>query len=225
MPCEVPRSPLRQFRWEDNATRGDWLLQLLVELLVELWQRPWRSSLVWPIILVNAAGSAYGYYWYRSQLAETPHHLWPLVPDSPLSTTLFALALLMFLAGRGPGLVAALACATTIKYGLWAVGVITHYWLLGGPVTFVEGMLWLSHLGMALEGFIFLRRAPLPGRAVLGASLWMVYNDYMDYIRGLHPYLFAPQQESFAMFLAGGLTLLAIIALLLFCSRNHFPAP
>ncbi|SFR03401.1 DUF1405 domain-containing protein [Desulfoscipio geothermicus] len=198
-------------------------MRLMSELLSELWRRPWRSSLVWPIIITNILGSVYGFYWYRAQLAETPRYLWALVPDSPLSTTLFALALLLVLAGNRPGLITAVACATTIKYGLWAVGMITHYWALGGPVNFTEVMLWLSHWGMALEGFIFLRTVPVPGRALLGASLWMIFNDYMDYFRGLHPYLFSPLQENFALWLAAGLTIVAFIALVRAWVCNHLP--
>lgn len=198
-------------------------MRLLAELAAELWQRPWRSSLVWPIIIINLAGSVYGYYWYRLQLAETPSHLWPVVPDSPLATTLFALALLAVYTGRRPGLLAAVACATCIKYGLWAVGVITHSWAAGMPVAPTEIMLWLSHWGMALQGFIFLRVAPLPWRAVLGAWLWMTFNDYMDYIRGLHPYLYAADQEGFAMLLAAGLTMLAVILLIRSCISNRLP--
>lgn len=196
-------------------------MHILAELVAELRYRPWRSSLLWPIILINMAGSVYGFYWYRAQLAETPRYLWPVVPDSPLSTTLFALGLLLALAGRRPGLLVAVACATTIKYGLWAVGVITHYWALGGQVALTEVMLWLSHLGMALEGYVFLRKTPLPARAVTGALLWMVFNDYMDYFRGLHPYLFAPGQEVFAFWLAAGLTLLAFISLVRARVSNH----
>lgn len=196
-------------------------MQIIHELLTELWHRPWRSSLIWLIIIVNMLGSAYGYYWYQGQLAETPPHLWILVPDSPFSTTMFALALMLVLAGYRPGLVAAVACATTIKYGIWAMGVITHYWLLGGQVAFAELMLWLSHLGMALEGFIFLRKVSLPGWAVLAASLWMIVNDYMDYVWGLHPYLFISGQVQIAFLLAIGLTLIAIFGMIRAWVCNH----
>lgn len=198
-------------------------MHLLAELAAELWQRPWRSSLVWPLIIINLAGSVYGYYWYRLQLAETPIFLWPVVPDSPLATTLFGLALLASVLGARSGLLAALACATCVKYGLWAVGVITHSWVSGVPFGFTEGMLWISHLGMALQGYIFLRRCALPARAALGAGLWMVFNDYMDYGRGLHPYLYMAGQEQFAMYLAFGLTALAVLLLLRAWAGNHSP--
>ncbi|SFG62505.1 Uncharacterized membrane protein YpjA [Desulfotomaculum arcticum] len=195
----------------------------MLELWSELWQRPWRSSLIWPIILINIAGSAYGLYWYRAQLAGTPAHLWLLVVDSPLATAFFALALLLVIAGRRPGLVVAAACATTIKYGLWTVGVITHYWLTGGQFSAIEAMVWIYHLGLVLEGFIFLRKTPLPVYAVVGTAGWMALNDYMDYVRGLHPYLFAPGQEAAALGLAAGLTVLSVILLIHALVCNHLP--
>lgn len=198
-------------------------MHLLAELLDELWHRPWRSSLVWPIIIINLAGSLYGYYWYRAQLAETPLALWPVVPDSPLSTTLFTLALIAVLSGRRPGLLAAVACATCIKYGLWAAGINIHFWWAGGDFTWINAMLLLSHLGMAVEGFIFLRVLPLSGRVVLGTTLWMVFNDYMDYLRGCHPHLFMPGQEIFAMILAAVLTAFAFVLLVRSCISNHKP--
>lgn len=198
-------------------------MRLLAELAAELWQRPWRSSLVWPLIIINLAGSGYGYYWYRLQLAETPVLLWPVVPDSPLATTFFALALLAVVMGLRPGLLTALACVTCIKYGLWAVGVITHSWVSGVPFTLIEGMLWVSHLGMALQGFIFLRVCPLPAGAVLGAGLWMTFNDYMDYGRGYHPYLYMAGQEAFAALLAVGLTALGAALLIRTWVCNHSP--
>lgn len=41
---------------------------------------------VWLLLFVNAAGTVYGYYWYRYQLAETPPVFLPFVPDSPTAS-------------------------------------------------------------------------------------------------------------------------------------------
>ena len=127
-----------------------------------------------PLVIINAVGSAYGYYWYREQLARTPYYYWPFVPDSPLSTTLVALALLLSLAGTGRLLFQTVALTASIKYGIWAVVMISHYWLQGGPLEFTEGMLWVSHLGMALQGFIYLKTLQ-PGHGVIMFNVcWMI---------------------------------------------------
>lgn len=147
------------------------------------------------ILIINIGGSIYGYYWYRSQLLSTPLRYWIFVPDSPLSTTLFALALFFFLLRRKElPLLSYLAVITVIKYGLWAVFVNTHYWLISGQLQGIEIMLWLSHLGMAMEGMIYLRFfSPDFGEWGI-VSFWMILNDYVDYAWELHPYLYMEEQ-------------------------------
>ncbi|NLW38909.1 MAG: DUF1405 domain-containing protein [Peptococcaceae bacterium] len=173
----------------------------------DFWHNPWQGRFMVPLVIINAAGSAYGFYWYHEQLARTPYYFWPFVPDSPLSTTLFALALLLSLAGPGRLLFQTVALTASIKYGIWAMVMISHYWLMGGPLEFTEGMLWVSHLGMALQGFIYLKTLQ-PGRGViLFTACWMTINDLMDYGLNLHPDLFAPGQRGLALVTAAGLTL------------------
>lgn len=182
------------------------MLKFLIELWREFWRDPWQGCFMVPLVFINILGSAYGYYWYREQLAVTPFYFWPFVPDSPLSTTLFALALIVRYNGAGFPLFQTVALTASIKYGLWAVVIISQYWLGGGQVEFTETMLWLSHLGMAAEGAIFLKTIQ-PGRAViLLTAAWMLLNDLMDYGLGLHPYLFAVGQEHLAKVTAVGLT-------------------
>lgn len=146
------------------------------------------------LIVINLLGSVYGYYWYREQLANTPFIYWIFTPDSPLSTTLLALSLLFLLKGKRTPYLSYLACAATIKYGLWAVFVNSHYWYVSGQWHWEEVMLWASHLGMALEGILYLLYL-LPDCKVWGTvSLWLMLNDYVDYAWKLHPYLYLEEQ-------------------------------
>ena len=124
----------------------------------------------------------------------TPLRFWIFIPDSPLSTTLFSIAIFLILCKRKFPFLYFLAFITVIKYGLWAVFVNTHFWLLSGQVHWVEFMLWLSHLGMALEGIIYLRLF-LPSLYEWGVvGFWMMFNDYVDYAWDLHPYLYLQAQ-------------------------------
>lgn len=173
----------------------------------DFWHNPRQGRFMIPLVIINAAGSAYGYYWYREQLARTPHYYWLFVPDSPLSTTLFALALLLSLAGPGRLLFQAVALTASIKYGIWAIVMISHYWLKGGPLEFTEGMLWVSHFGMALQGFIYLRTLQPGHGVILFTACWMTINDLMDYGLGLHPDLFAAGQTGLALLTAAALSL------------------
>ncbi len=187
---------------------------------------------------MNAFGTAYGFYWYRGQLAVTPPWLWPLVPDSPLATLYFALFLASLLghrqrpgaapsgpAGSAPPLrpprpwLAALACLANIKYGLWTPAVMIQAWLATGWLTFESTHLSLSHLGMALQGFLYLRAYPPPLLPGLAAAAWLFLNDYADYRKGLHPFLPLPEAVSFAGLAA---VLLSAAALAVFLARNRF---
>ncbi len=205
------------------------------------WLASVPASQRWAFALlgVNAFGTAYGVYWYHEQLAATPPWLWPLVPDSPLATLYFALFLASLLqrwpAGRGRGpsadpagaapplrpprpWLAALAYLANLKYGLWTPAIMVQFWVATGQLTFEGAHLSLSHLGMALQGFLYLRSYPpglLPG---LAAAAWLFLNDYADYWRGLHPLLPLPEATGFA---AGAAVLLSAVALLLFLARDR----
>lgn len=185
--------------------------------MLDFARRPWQKQYVLPLLFVNLAGSAYGYWWYHQQLAETPFYAWPLVPDSPLSTTLFAAALGAYLAGAKFLLLAVLACVANVKYGLWAMAMISHFWWLEGKVTFVESLLWLSHLGMVAQGLLFWRPLSYPPTTVLVAGGWMLLNDLADYLFGLHPYLFTPGQEGPAAATAFALTFVLLVLLGRWC--------
>lgn len=177
-----------------------------------LWEDPFDKWFLTLLIIVNALGSVWGYLWYRQQLAETPWPFWIFTPDSPLSTTLMAVALLTLLVGRPSALFLLLAYTAVIKYGLWAIVLITDYWLRGGPIAFTESMLWLSHLGMAVEGFLYLRHLRVTAGQAIFTGVWMALNDFMDYGLGLHPYLFLPEQRTLAMASAVALTVMLFLA-------------
>lgn len=183
------------------------VLGLINKLWREFWRDPWQLRFTLPLVFINALGSVYGYYWYHEQLAATPFHLWVFVSDSPLSSTLFTLALVI--RGSGPlrRLFQVIAFTAAIKYGLWAIVIITHYWILSGNVEFTEIMLWVSHLGLAAEGIIFLKTMQLERVISYITGIWMLLNDMMDYYTGLHPYLFASGQELLAMITALILTI------------------
>lgn len=158
------------------------------------------------LIAVNLFGTAYGFWWYHGQLRETPLIFWPVVPDSPGSTLLFALFLITLMRNVRKPLLAALAYMSSFKYGLWTPLVMGHMWLTTGEVTFESVHLSLSHLGMALEALLF-ARVHRPLRPFLPAALgWLLFNDFMDYALGLHPVLPVPEAAgtvgSLAVFLS-----------------------
>lgn len=103
-----------------------------------------------------------------------------------------------YLGGKVKGVLGLLACAALIKYGLWAVVVIGDYWIKGASVTWIEALLFLSHLGMAAQGYLFLRHWPFYLYQGFLVGIWLMLNDYVDYILGWHPYLFRGDQVPLA---------------------------
>lgn len=164
-----------------------------------LWENPFQKWFVLTLFLINTIGSISGYFWYEGQLDSTPLYLWPLVADSPFSALLFALALFFLLAGIDWPFFQLWAYASVMKYGLWAIFVISDFWLAGGEIRGIEVLLWLSHAGMFLEGFLYLRHLLFNFKEGILVSCWLILNDYLDYGLGFHPYLFMTGQEEFAL--------------------------
>lgn len=181
----------------------------LGRLIRALWDDPAQKWFLDFLIAANVAGAIYGFYWYLPQFLETSPRVWVLVADSPISAALFALAMLTLARGWAkqwqPALLF-LAAASVIKYGIWAVVIITEYWLSGYAIQALHLGLWLSHVGMAAEGWIFLRHLQVGRLAVVAVGSWMALNDGADYLFGLHPYLYTPDQWLLAAVAAGLLT-------------------
>jgi len=176
-----------------------------------LWDNPHRKWFLGILFIINILGSIYGYWWYHDQLAQTAAKYWFFVPDSPRASTLFSLAVLILLSGRRWPLFELWAYFAVMKYGVWAVVMITDYWLSGGVQRPTEWMLWLSHGGMALEGFFFMRHLHIRLKYVVMLAGWMLLNDYLDYAWGLHPYFFSAEQGPVALTAAVLLTSLLIV--------------
>lgn len=92
-----------------------------------------------------------------------------------------------------------MACAWLIKYGLWAVIINIHFLLIGGNYTFTNFHLTLSHLGMAVEGFLFIDEIDFNKNYMLTLTLLMLISDVVDYSLGIHPWLFAQSQWKIAI--------------------------
>jgi uncharacterized membrane protein YpjA len=185
---------------------------LLLHRFFDLLKNPFRSWFIWALLLINIVGSLYGFYWYRYQLAETPWYHLIFVPDSPLSSTFFCVVLITILIKRRSTLFELLAYLWVIKYGIWAVIINLDAGYILGEFTFENWLLSLSHLGMAIEGMIFLPHLRISKFNIILLMLWLGINDFMDYKIDLHPYLFDPSQLVLAYSIAIILSVILIIA-------------
>lgn len=158
------------------------------------------------LIIINSAGTIYGFIWYAAQLEFTWNHYSPwlvlFVPDSPTASLFFTLAItyLWFNLKKGNdekrkkhpvvmGIIESMAVITSIKYGVWAVVMIFAGAWQGSPIVWQQWMLVVSHLGMALEAILYARSFVFGGLSILIVSIWTILNDVIDYSLGVFPWL------------------------------------
>lgn len=170
-------------------------MELAVRSLKQLFL---DRKILWMLVIINFLGSIYGFYWYHEQLAVTPWYLWPWVPDSPFSSSLFTILLLLLLTRKYIPWFSVWANLSAIKYGVWAAIINLDFWRLSGQFYPENLMLTLSHLGMAGEGLIYLLLFSFSRKSVIWTAIWFIVNDSLDYLVGIHPYLFSSHQYTLA---------------------------
>ena len=135
----------------------------------------------WMIIAINLAGTAFGFWYYRFQLAQTPLVMWPFVPDSPGATLFMALSLAAWKLDYKQKWLNSLAFYGSIKLGFWTPFVQL---VLNSPGSIEPWLYWfliLSHLAMVLQAFVIYRYGNFPVGAVAVATVWYGFNDIVDY--------------------------------------------
>jgi uncharacterized membrane protein YpjA len=148
------------------------------------WLENVAFHLVWVIVAVNLAGTAFGFYYYIPQLEETPIIMWPIVPVSPLATMYIGLSLAAWRLGyRGflAQVLHVLAFVGCLKYGLWTVVVQSFIEESSTIALWLWQFLIWSHLAMAIEAFLVTRYAKFSLSAVTVGVGWYVFNDLLDY--------------------------------------------
>lgn len=146
-------------------------------------------SVLWVLVVVNLAGSIYGYYWYKNQLAVSPPHFLPFVPDSPTATLFITIVLVGYLLGKRWPLLEALAAVTLVKYGLWAAAINIGASWAGTQLSMVQYGLIISHLGMAIQGIVLAPYYRIRPWHLVVAALWTIHNDVIDYLFGIYPWV------------------------------------
>ena len=81
----------------------------------------------WAIVVINLAGTAFGFWYYLPQFRLEPVVAWPVVPDSPMATLFIACSLALYKLGRPNEYVNMLAFFGCIKLGLWTPYVLTVF--------------------------------------------------------------------------------------------------
>jgi uncharacterized membrane protein YpjA len=164
-------------------------------------------SFLWLLLLVNIAGTIYGYDWYGWQLAETPTIFLPFVPDSPTASLFFVFVLIAFLLRRNWPFVEALAIVTLFKYGIWAVVMNLLVYFVQGQLDFVGFMLMASHFAMAVQGLLYAPFYRFKQKHLIIAAIWVLHDVVIDYVFLMMPRYsvldkFTPQVGYFTFWLS-----------------------
>ena len=146
-----------------------------------------HRSVLWTLLIVNIAGTIYGYIWYGPQLADTPAKFLLFVPDSPTASLFFTFVLAGFLLKRNWPLMEAFAILTLFKYGIWAVVMNLLVWRVTGVLDWVAWMLILSHAAMAVQGILYAPFYRIKHWHLAVAALWTLHNDVIDYVFRMLP--------------------------------------
>ena len=139
--------------------------------------------LVWLVVAINLAGTAFGFWYYRAQFAATPAEMWLFVPDSPMATLFIAGAFTLWGLDRSNDTLTALAFFGNIKLGLWTPWVLLVFaeeFLAFTPLP-LYGFLLVSHLAMVVQALVLHRITDFPVRAVGLALLWYTIDLTVDY--------------------------------------------
>ncbi|MGP7816050.1 DUF1405 domain-containing protein [Niallia sp. 01092] len=146
-----------------------------------------NRSFLMLMLVINVLGTAYGYYWYRFQLQETPTVFLAFVPDSPTASLFFVIVLFAFLLKKNWPLFEALAAITLFKYGIWAVVMNLLVFYQTGIVDKAGLMLIFSHGAMALQGLLYAPFYRIKVKHLIIAAIWTLHNDIIDYVFFMMP--------------------------------------
>lgn len=141
-----------------------------------------NRAVLWLLLIINIAGTIYGYMWYGPQLKDTPTIYLPFVPDSPTASLFFVIVLIAFLLRTNWPLFEALAIVTLIKYGVWAVVMNLLVFKVTGELDFIALMLIFSHGAMAVQGMLYAPFYRIKLWHLIVTAIWTLHNDVIDYV-------------------------------------------
>ena len=139
--------------------------------------------LVWLVVAINLAGTAFGFWYYFPQLSRTAPEMWIFVPDSPMATLFIAGAFALWAVDRSNDYLTALAFFGNIKLGLWTPWVLVIFAdaFLEFTAPAMYAFLLVSHLAMVVQALVLHRITDFPVAAVGLAVGWYTIDLTVDY--------------------------------------------
>lgn len=148
------------------------------------------NKLLWLIFLGNLIGAVYGFvFYYGKQFFVTPLHLWLFVPDCPLFSLLFALAILLIILKKENSHYFFFTLIGSLKYGFWTVFVLLYYnWFyFSGQNSFMYSVLLITHVFLFFEAFLLIKKIKFKLSYLIFPLVFFLANDLSDYFLNTHP--------------------------------------
>jgi uncharacterized membrane protein YpjA len=190
------------------------VLKMLQLFLAQKW-------ILWTLLLINIAGTIYGYEWYGWQLAETPAIFLVFVPDSPTASLFFVFVLIAFLLKTNWPLFEALAIVTLFKYGVWAVVMNLLVLNIHGNLPWQGYMLIFSHGAMAIQGLLFSPFYRIKWWHLIVAAIWTLHNDIIDYVFFMYPKYRLDEYIPYIGYFTFWLSIFSLVLTYLLCLRKN----
>ena len=142
--------------------------------------------LAYSLVIANTLGFFIGtVFWYGQFFVEFNPPLWayPFIPDCPLAAGVFAVALFLLHRDKSNNLLNQFAAVFNIKYGTWTMSFWLLYWARTGDYDFVSVLMFVTHLGLTIQGLLILQYLHKPSlRDSLIVLIWFVTSDLVDYM-------------------------------------------
>ena len=153
--------------------------------------KSWKKELAfWFIVFINAVSSFYGFFlFYGYQLSITNPFLVIFVPDCPIAATLIAISLFLAYKKKVQNLFFFISFVYALKYGFWTFFVLAKYieFYLPNNGIGLYSYLFLGHVGLFLEAFLLLGKIKLKPSYIAYSMVFLVLNDFSDYVLGTAP--------------------------------------
>jgi uncharacterized membrane protein YpjA len=141
--------------------------------------------LAYGLALANLLGFVIGtVFWYGDFFITYQPPLWtyPFIPDCPLAAGIFAVALILIHRQKSSNFVNQLAAIFNIKYGTWTMTFWLLYWARTGDYNFVAVLMFVTHLGLTVQGLVIMQYLHKPSwRDTVIILIWFVASDIVDY--------------------------------------------
>lgn len=147
----------------------------------------------WGIVSANIIGAAYGFiFYYGAELAHAATHapqLLLFIPDCPLFSLLFAIALILVYYKKKLNWFYFLAAAGAMKYGFWTVFVLFYYsqFYFTPAHSFMYSVLFVTHLGLLIQPVLLGGRVCSTINGLAVAAGFLLLSDVIDYVFGVYP--------------------------------------